>query len=232
MSEKRRDKNGCVLRNGESQRKNGTYCYRCTGLHKQRQTVYAKTLDELRGKEERVQRDLLDGIDYAAGDVTVSEPVAGYMPMKRGLKTILQPAFEMAIEDDKIRKNPFNFNLSDILPNDAEKRVALTKAQQEEYLRFVRQCDSSYYDEIEILLGTELRVSELYGLTKGDADFRSKCLRVRRHTFCKTYQQAGLDVKNLRYIMGHADASTTPDTYAHSDYESAEAAFRRVLGSA
>lgn len=53
MSEKRKDNKGRILRDGESQRKNGTYMYRYTDIHKKRQYVYAKTLDALREQEKQ-----------------------------------------------------------------------------------------------------------------------------------------------------------------------------------
>ena len=51
---------------------------------------------------------------------------------------------------------------------------------------------------------------------------------VLRHTFCTNAQQAMLDVKSLQYIMGHSTARVTLDVYTHSDFESAERAFRRI----
>ena len=48
MAEKRKDKNGRILKTGENQRKNGTYDYRYTGTDKKVRCVYAKTLEELR----------------------------------------------------------------------------------------------------------------------------------------------------------------------------------------
>ena len=64
----------------------------------------------------------------------------------------------MAVDDDMIRKNPFKFKLSDVIPNDAYVRSALTKAQQERYLQFIRDHGKdNYYDDIVILLGTGLR---------------------------------------------------------------------------
>ena len=218
MSEKRKDSRGRILKDGESQRKNGTYMYRYADIHKRRKYVYAKTLEDLRKQEELVKRDLADGIDYAAGEITVAELVDRYFSLKRGLKqnslraygtaikrihtstfgtrkvktiklsdakrwflslhdegimqntigivqSVIRPAFEMAVDDDIIRKNPFKFKLSDVVPKDAYARDALTKAQQEQYLQFVQDCGGNYYDDIVILLGTGLRVSELYGLT-------------------------------------------------------------------
>ena len=241
MSEKRKDSRGRILKDGESQRKNGTYMYRYADIHKRRKYVYAKTLEDLRKQEELVKRDLADGIDYAAGEITVAEHVDRYFSLKRGLKqnslraygtaikrihtstfgtrkvktiklsdakrwflslhdegimqntigivqSVIRPAFEMAVDDDIIRKNPFKFKLSDVVPKDAYARDALTKAQQEQYLQFVQDCGRNYYDDIVILLGTGLRVSELYGLTRSDIDFDRRCIHVRRQ-LCRTAEK-------------------------------------------
>ena len=75
MPEKRKDSKGRVLKDGESQRANGTYDYRYTDIHKKRRCIYAKSLTELRKKEEELWRDLADGIDYAAGEMTVADLV-------------------------------------------------------------------------------------------------------------------------------------------------------------
>lgn len=382
MSEKRKDKKGRIFRSGEGQRPNKTYFYRYhRNGDKKWSYVYAPTLEELRQKEEVIQRDLLDGIDYAGGEITVAELVDRYINLRRGLKensmraygsainrihtdpfgsrmirsvrlsdgkgwfvslhdkglkqntidilqSVLRPAFEMAVDDDMIRKNPFKFKLPDVISNDAYVLSALTKAQQERYLQFIRDHGKdNYYDDIVILLGTGLRVSELYGLTKADIDFDRRCIHINkqlcrtadkpyfiappktssgnrsipmtdtvymafrrvlenrghpkvemmvdgysgflfldkdgkpkvamhlenymrgmrwkyvkkhgntlpsvtphvlRHTFCTNAQQAMLDVKSLQYLMGHSTASVTLDVYTHSDFESAERAFRQI----
>lgn len=54
MPEKRKDSKGRVLKDGESQRANGTYDYRYTDIHKKRRCIYAKSLTELRKKEEEL----------------------------------------------------------------------------------------------------------------------------------------------------------------------------------
>jgi len=240
--EKRKDSKGRILKNGEIQRSNGTYEFRYTDKSKTRHSIYAKTLEELRNKENEIQRDILDGIDISAGEITVSQLVARYMGLKRdlgpnslrayssainriaesdfgnmklrnikvsdakgfyislhdeGLKrntisifhSVLHPAFEMAIDDDMIRKNPFRFKLSDILLDDSEKRISLTREQQEEYLHFLAENDTgNYYDDIEILLGTGLRVSELYGLTKNDVDLEHRIICID-HQLCRTAEK-------------------------------------------
>ena len=85
MSEKRRDQRGRILKTGESHRKDGLYMFRYTDTRKQRRYIYARSLEELRRKEAEIQRDLADGIDYAAGEMTVLELVTRYMDLKRTL---------------------------------------------------------------------------------------------------------------------------------------------------
>lgn len=105
------------------------------------------------------------------------------------IQNLVRPAFEMAVDDDLIRKNPFKFKLSDVLKSDARKRPALTKRQQTEYLSFIKDYgNGGYYEDIQILLGTGLRVSELYGLTKSDVDMALHCIHVRRQ-LCRTAEK-------------------------------------------
>ena len=73
MSEKRKDNKGRILKTGESQRNDGLYMFRYTDIHGKRRYTYGATLEELRQKEDVIQRDLHDGIDYAAGEITVSD---------------------------------------------------------------------------------------------------------------------------------------------------------------
>ena len=47
MPEKRKDSKGRVLKDGESQRANGTYDYRYTDIHKKRRCIYANNSDYL-----------------------------------------------------------------------------------------------------------------------------------------------------------------------------------------
>ncbi len=95
-------------------------------------------------------------------------------------KRSLKAAFYTAIQDDCIRKNPFDFQLNTVLEDTTEPKVPLTPAQEESLLAFV-ESDSvyeKYYDEIVILLGTGLRISELCGLTDADPDFEDRTINV------------------------------------------------------
>ena len=83
---KRKDKDRIVLRKGESQRKDGNYDYRWTTSDGKRHSVYAKTLEELRAKEEEILRDKCDGIKTEARYVTINDVFEVWKQLKRGLK--------------------------------------------------------------------------------------------------------------------------------------------------
>ena len=57
---------------GESWRKGLIYQYRYTDIKGKWQTIYSSDLKELREKEKEIQRQLDDGIDYAAGILLIS----------------------------------------------------------------------------------------------------------------------------------------------------------------
>ena len=108
------------------------------------------------------------------------------------IRGVLRPAFQMAVEDDLLRKNPFDFELASVLINDAVKRDALTQKQERAYLNFLKEDAhfKQYYDGIFLLFRTGLRVSELCGLTVKDIDMEERTFNVERqlqYTAGKTY---------------------------------------------
>ena len=239
------------------------------------------------------------------------------------VRGVVKPAFQMACDEDAIRKNPFIFKLTDVVPNDSEKRIALTEDQLNTWMTFIREDKtySKYYDEFVVLLETGMRVSEFCGLTMKDLDFTNRriCVdhqllrehggklhveetktasgrrfipmtnavydslqkmlahrpkvkkeptvdgrsgfimldqngnpkvalhienemrwamkkytklhpekplphitpHVFRHTFCTNFANAGMDIKNLQYLMGHSDAGVTLNVYTHANYQHA-----------
>lgn len=78
----RKDNKGRVLRTGESQRKDGTYQFRYTDAFGKRQCVYAKTLDQLRQKEEDVLKNQIDGIDSSGQKMTFDNLFALFLRLK------------------------------------------------------------------------------------------------------------------------------------------------------
>jgi len=96
------------------------------------------------------------------------------------VRGVVRPAFEMAVNDDLIRKNPFGFELATVIVNDSVTREAITRAQERAFLKFIQEdnCYRKYYDGIYILFNTGLRISEFCGLTLSDIDFKKKRIRV------------------------------------------------------
>lgn len=96
------------------------------------------------------------------------------------IRGVLRPAFATAVEDDFLRKNPFDFELSKVIINDSVTREAVTREQMRKFLAFV-QGDKhycKYYDAMYILFHTGLRISEFVGLTVSDLDMKNKTIRV------------------------------------------------------
>ena len=83
---KRKDKSRVVLRSGEVQRANGSYQYSWMDGSGKRRYVYAKTLEELRIKEEQIAKDKSDGIKTEARYTTLNELFDLWKTLKRGLK--------------------------------------------------------------------------------------------------------------------------------------------------
>ena len=98
------------------------------------------------------------------------------------IRGVLRPAFQMAVDDDILRKNPFSFGLSEVIVNDSVTREAISRDEERKFLKFVEEdrhfC--RYYDGIYILFKTGLRISEFCGLTLDDINFDDHSLQVRR----------------------------------------------------
>ena len=122
------------------------------------------------------------------------------------IRGVLRPAFQMAENDDLIRRNPFQFELVSVVVNDSVTREAITRKQQREYLRFIREDKHfcRYYDGIYILFKTGLRISEFVGLTLNDIEFDKKRIRVN-HQLQRTSQmqyviQSPKTESGVRYV--------------------------------
>nr|WP_297283578.1 site-specific integrase [uncultured Agathobaculum sp.] len=92
----------------------------------------------------------------------------------------LKAAFQMAVSDGWLRKNPFDFALNTVIRNEVNVRPALTEEQEQVLLDFVRhdKAYGRYYNEILILLRTGLRIGEFCGLTVQDIDFENGLINI------------------------------------------------------
>ena len=94
--------------------------------------------------------------------------------------SVVRPAFQLAVDDDILRKNPFEFQLATVLVNDAVTREAITKKQEKTFLEFIKNdahyC--KYYDGMYILFKTGMRISEFTGLTLKDLDMENRTINI------------------------------------------------------
>lgn len=122
------------------------------------------------------------------------------------IRGVLRPAFQMAVDDDLLRKNPFGFELASVVVNDSVTREAITRKQERDLLQFIKEDKhfSRYYDGIYILFHTGLRISEFCGLTMQDIEFSEMRIKVD-HQLQRTSQmeyviQQPKTERGIRYI--------------------------------
>ena len=285
-NQKRRDKKGRILRNGESQRADGRYAFVYTDCFGKQKFLYSWKLEStdplpvgrrpcqsLREKEKVILRDINDGITPYGDNLTVLELVKKYIAQKTGVRHntaanynfviniikkeefgalridkvklsdakawliklqadgrgystihsvrgVVRPAFQMAVDDDLIRKNPFEFQLCTVVVNDSVTRGAITRKQERKFLEFIKNDEhyKRYYDGMFILFKTGLRISEFCGLTLSDIDFEEKQISVN-HQLKRT--------RDMKYEI--VSTKTTSGTRLLPMEEDVKDAFLRIL---
>lgn len=138
------------------------------------------------------------------------------------IRGVLRPAFQLAVDDDLIRKNPFGFELASVIVNDSVTREAITRKQERELLKFIKEDKHfcRYYDAIFILFNTGLRISEFCGLTFSDVEFDQKRIKVD-HQLQRTSQ--------MQYVI--QDPKTESGIRYVPMSEEVVACFRRILAN-
>ena len=288
MSEKRRDNRNRILRNGESQRKDGRYAFKYIDATGKPQFVYSWKLEKtdklptgkrddlsLREKEKLIQKDIDDQIVPRGGEMTVEELVRKYLMQKTGvrhnteanynfvlniikkeefgkrridkvkqsdakcwliklqqdgrgyssihsIRGVVRPAFQMAVDDDLIRKNPFEFQLATVVVNDSVTREAITRKQERAFLEFVASDKHfcKYYDGIYILFKTGLRISEFVGLTLADVDMENRKININHQLQRK---------RNMEYII--EDTKTSSGTRVIPMTDDVYECFKRIIAN-
>ncbi len=135
MAKTRKDLRGRSLHKGEVQRASDKrYMYTYTDPLGRRKFIYANDLVELRGKEKKLMKDQLDGLDlYAAGLATVNNTFDRYMFTKKNLRDSTKSNY-LYMYDHFVRDNFGLKKLADIKYSDVvqyyyyllnEKNVAL-----------------------------------------------------------------------------------------------------------
>ena len=138
------------------------------------------------------------------------------------IRGILRPAFQLAFDDDLIRKNPFEFELVTVLVNDSVRREAVTRDVERKFLKFVQEDPhfSRYYEGIYILFKTGMRISEFCGLTISDLDFKNHSINVD-HQLQKR-AAVGYYIEETKTESGKRVLPMTPDV---------EECFKRIVAN-
>ena len=151
-----------------------------TGVRKSTQAGYKTVINVLK-KEEFGSRKISDIriSDAKLWLIQMQKSGRGYSSI-RTICGVLRPAFQMAVDDDVLLKNPFEFQLATIIINDSIRREAIPKKQERMFLKFVKDDShfSKYYEGIYILFKTGMRISEFCGLTIHDIDMKERTIDI------------------------------------------------------
>lgn len=138
------------------------------------------------------------------------------------IRGVVRPAFQMAVDDDLLVKNPFEFQLNTVVVNDSVTREAITRQQERDFLEFVENDKHfcKYYDGIYILFKTGLRISEFVGLTKKNLDFENSRIIVD-HQLQRTRDMKYI-IEDTKTESGERMVPMTPEV---------KEAFQRILAN-
>lgn len=108
--------------------------------------------------------------------------------------SIISPAFQLAVDDDILRKNPCNNCMKDYPTGTlSSNKKALTRQEQTALLDFLKNSTvyNRYYPIVAFMLGTGCRIGETLGLTWEDIDFENKMLSVNHQIIYKKNLSSG-----------------------------------------
>lgn len=190
------------------------------GVKHNTQSNYNFVINVIKKEEFGAKRiDTIKLSDAKAWLIKLQDDGRGYSSI-HSIRGVVRPAFQMAVDDDLIRKKPFEFQLATVVVNDSVTREAITRKQQREFLRFIKEDKHfcKYYDGIYILFNTGLCVSEFVGLTVNDIEFDKQRIKID-HQLQRT--------RNMEYEI------LTPKTEKGERYvpmkEDVEDCFRRII---
>lgn len=124
---------------------------------------------------------------------------------------LLHPAFEMAVRDNIIRKNP-----SENVMKEFKKRVgknkgvrhALTIEQQRAFLSYIADSDvfSHWYSLFEFLLGTGCRIGEAIGIRWKDVDFDNRVISINHSVSYFAKREDGVSKCGYKVFLPKTDS--------------------------
>lgn len=191
-----------------------------TGVRHNTEANYNFVLNILKKEDFGSRRiDKIKETDARLWLVKLQDDGRGYSTI-HSVRGVVRPAFEMAVKDDLIRKNPFNFQLATVVINDSATREAITRKQERAFLNFIKQDKHfcKYYDPIYILFHTGMRISEFVGLTLSDVDLQNRIINIDHQLQRK---------RDMTYTI--EDTKTTSGTRQLPMTEDVYACFKRII---
>ena len=206
----RRDIEDAIIPRGGEVKK---YLSQKTGVRHNTEANYNFVLNII--KKEDFGRQRIDRVklsDAKCWLIKLQQDGRGYSSI-HSIRGVVRPAFQMAVDDDLIRKNPFEFQLATVVVNDSVTREAITRKQERAFLEFVKgdKHFSRYYDGIYILFKTGLRISEFVGLTLADLDMKNRKISVNHQLQRKRNME--YIVEDTKTASGMREIPMTDDVY-------------------
>lgn len=152
------------------------YISQKTGVRHNTQANYNFVINIIKNEDFGAKRiDKVKLSDAKAWLIKLQKDGRGYSSI-HSIRGVVRPAFQMAVDDDLLVKNPFEFQLATVVVNDSVTREAITRKQERQFLEFVKNDKHfcKYYEGIFILFNTGMRISEFVGLTISDLDMKNR----------------------------------------------------------
>lgn len=130
--------------------------------------------------------------------------------------SMLLPCFELAVNDDMIRKNPAK-NCLEEYKGGAKEKTALTLQEQTELLHFVSESNvyNTYEPIIRYMLGTGCRIGEVIGITWNDIDMKSREISINHQMIYKKDKDGKtvFHISKTKTEAGNRKIPMTPEVY-------------------
>ncbi|NBI89631.1 hypothetical protein D3Z45_03280 [Lachnospiraceae bacterium] len=133
---------------------------------------------------------------------------------------LINPALELAVDSDIIRKNPAK-DCKKGIGGTKKERESMTISEQERMLDFIKSSSkySVYYPMIIFALSTGLRVGELTGLRWADVDVKENVVHIRQQLIYKNLGDGcKFHIQDLKTDAGRRDIPLTASARKYEDW--------------
>lgn len=131
--------------------------------------------------------------------------------------TILVSCFNLALDDDMIRKNPVKKECIKPYKGGAKVKEALTREEQRILLDFMENSNvyNSYVPMIRYMIGTACRIGEVIGITWNDVDMKNKKIFIDHQLIYKKAPDGKTKfmITDTKSESGHREIPMTNDIY-------------------